>query len=252
MIRLAHEVGALVLVDAFQAVGAIPIDVRALNADFLTGGTLKYLLGSAGLAFLYCRRDLLADIVPTQTGWFADEDIFEMDIYDYSPSATARKFESGTPPIPNIYAGIAGMDLMDEIGIAATVEHVVRLTDLLVEGLDRIGAKMMTPRDPARRGPMIAVATTDEMGMVGALRDDGILTTPRDGNIRLSFHCYNSEEDIAAIVDGLERHSDLSGAIARAGSRGSLAHAMQGSPAADPREAMWRSVQPGLSDTARI
>jgi len=98
---------------------------------------------------------------------------------------------------------------MDEIGVTATVEHVGHLTNLLVEGLDRIGAKMMTPRDPTKRGPMIAVATTDETGMVDSLREDGILTTPRDGNIRLSFHCYNSEEDIAAVVDGLERHSDL-------------------------------------------
>ena len=209
VIRLAHDAGALILVDAFQAVGAIPIDVRALGADFVTGGALKYLLGSSGLGFLYCRQDLLADIVPTQTGWFVDEDIFKMDIYDYSPSPTARRFESGTPPIPNIYAGVAGMDLMDEIGIAETEQHVGRLTALLVEGLDRIGAKMVTPRDPAKRGPMIAVATTDEHAMVGALHEDGILTSPRDGNIRLSFHCYNSEDDIARIVDGLERHSDL-------------------------------------------
>ena len=209
VIRLAHDAGALILVDAFQAVGAIPIDVRALGADFVTGGALKYLLGSSGLGFLYCRQDLLADIVPTQTGWFADEDIFKMDIYDYSPSPTARRFESGTPPIPNIYAGVAGMDLMHEIGIAETERHVGRLTALLVEGLDRIGAKMVTPRDPAKRGPMIAVATTDEHAMVGALHEDGILTSPRDGNIRLSFHCYNSEEDIVTIVDGLERHSHL-------------------------------------------
>jgi len=138
VIDLAHEAGALVLLDSFQAVGAIPIDVRDLGVDFVAGGTLKYLLGSAGLAFLYCRADLLPQIPPTQTGWFADEDIFQMDIYDYSPSATATKFESGTPPIPNIYAGIAGMDLMDEIGIAETEQHVAGLTDQLIEGLDRI------------------------------------------------------------------------------------------------------------------
>ncbi len=84
-----------------------------------------------------------------------------------------------------------------------------RLTDQLIEGLDRIGAKMVTPRDPAKRGPMIAVATTDEWAMVAALEQDGILTTPRDGNIRLSWHCYNSEEDVEAVIAGLERHSKL-------------------------------------------
>lgn len=207
VIDLAHDVGAMVLLDSFQAVGAVPIDVRELDVDFVAGGTLKYLLGSAGLAFLYCRADRLPQVTPTQTGWFADEDIFAMDIYDYSPSATARKFESGTPPVPSIYAGVAGMDLIDEIGVAETEKHVAGLTERLIEGLDRIGARMVTPRDPARRGPMIAVATTDEQAMVGALAADSILTTPRDGNIRLSWHCYNSVDDVDRVIDGLERHS---------------------------------------------
>lgn len=209
VIDLAHEAGALVLLDSFQAVGAVPIDVRALGVDFLVGGNLKYLLGSAGLGFLYCRADLLPQITPIQTGWFADKDIFEMDIHDYSPAATASKFESGTPPIPSIYAGVAGMDLMDEIGIPETEAHVARLTAQLIEGLDEIGAEMVTPRDPAHHGPMIAVATTDERAMVAALEEDGILTSPRDGNIRLSWHCYNSADDVAAVIAGLERHSDF-------------------------------------------
>lgn len=209
VIDLAHEAGALVLLDSFQAVGAIPIDVRELDVDFVVGGTLKYLLGSAGLAFLYCRADRLPSITPIQTGWFADDDIFAMDIHDYSPSSTARKFESGTPPVPSIYAGVAGMNLMDEIGIANTEAHVASLTEQLVDGLDRIGAPIVTPRDPTHRGPMIAVPSTDEQAMVAALAADRILTTSRDGNIRLSWHCYNSDEDVEAVVAGLERHSRL-------------------------------------------
>ena len=98
---------------------------------------------------------------------------------------------------------------MEEIGIGETEKHVSKLTDQLIEGLDRIGAKMMTPRHPAKRGPMIAVATTDDYGMVAALAKDRILTSPRDGNVRLSWHCYNSEEDVEAVIAGLERHSDL-------------------------------------------
>ena len=100
------------------------------------------------------------------------------------------------------------MDLMNEIGIAATEQHVGRLSDLLAEGLDRIGARMVTPRDPDKRGPMIAVATT-EAAMVGALDEDDILTTARDGNIRFSLHAYDSAEDIVAMGDGLERHAAL-------------------------------------------
>jgi selenocysteine lyase/cysteine desulfurase len=209
VIDLAHEAGALVLVDSFQSVGAIPIDVKELNADFVVGGTLKYLLGSAGLGFLYCRADLLDDITPTQTGWFADDDIFKMDIYDYSPAPTAAKFESGTPPVPSIYAGVAGMDLMHDIGVPDTQSHVSGLTDALIAELDRIGARIVTPRDPARRGPMIAVAATDANALVAALNAERILTTSRDGNVRLSWHCYNSLEDVERVVAGLARHPDL-------------------------------------------
>ncbi len=209
VVKLAHDAGALVLLDAYQAVGAVPIDVRQLDVDFVVGGNLKYLLGSAGLGFLYCRSDLLESITPVQTGWFADDDIFKMDITDYSPSRTASKFEAGTPPIPSIYAGVAGMDLIHEIGVEKTEKHVGSLTDRLIDELDRIGAKLVTPRDPTRRGPMIAVASTDETALVETLKEESILTSSRDGNLRLSWHCYNSMEDVDAVVAGLERHPAL-------------------------------------------
>jgi len=207
--RLAHQRGARVLFDAYQAVGALPIDVRAMEVDFLAAGVLKYLLGSAGLAFLYCRAEHVKELVPTATGWFADADIFQMDIHDYSPSPTARRFEAGTPPVPNIYAGIAGIRLMREIGVAATAEHVRGLNDLLLEGLDELGARAVTPRDPARRGPLIAVESSDVHALVEALAADEIVTSSRDANLRISPHCYNSTEDIRALLDSLARHRDL-------------------------------------------
>jgi selenocysteine lyase/cysteine desulfurase len=210
VIRLAHERGALVLVDAYQAVGALPIDVRALDCDFLAAGALKYLLGSAGLAFLYCRSDLVERILPTQTGWFADRDIFQMDIHDYSPAPTARRFEAGTPPVPSIYAGIAGMELMKEIGIEETASHVRELTTLLIEGVEEeLGGRVITPHDPAQRGPLVAVASTDDRALVGALEQERIVTSCRDGNLRVSPHCYNTREDIEAVLAALGRHRDL-------------------------------------------
>jgi selenocysteine lyase/cysteine desulfurase len=209
VVELAHERGALMLLDSYQAAGAIPIDVRALGVDFLAAGTVKYLLGSAGLAFLYCRRDLVERIRPTSTGWFADEDIFEMDIHDYSPSPTARRFEFGTPPIPSIYAGIAGMELVEEIGIADIEEHVRGLTAMLVEGVDELGGQVVTPRDPERRGPLVAVASTDEHALVAVLGAEGIVTSSRAGNLRISPHAYNSTEDIQAVLAALARHRDL-------------------------------------------
>src|SRR2546429_1719053 len=114
--RLAHEAGALCLADSYQAIGAIDFDARSLGVDFVTGGTVKYLPASAGLGFLYVRRELLPGLVPTQTGWFADEDIFRMDISDYSPAAAARRFDARTPPVPNIYGGAAGVWVRGEGG----------------------------------------------------------------------------------------------------------------------------------------
>ena len=206
---LAHERGALLLLDAYQSVGSLPVDVRALGCDFLVGGALKYLLGSAGLAFLYCRRDLVDRFSPTATGWFADQDIFEMDIHDYSPASTARRFEAGTPPVPAIYAAIAGIELMREIGIEETEKHVRGLTELLIEGVDELGADVVTPRAPHERGALTCVASTDAEGLVATLAKQGIVTSSRDGNLRISPHCYNAAEDIEAVLQALREHRAL-------------------------------------------
>jgi selenocysteine lyase/cysteine desulfurase len=207
--RLAHERGALVLLDAYQSVGSLPVDVRGLDVDFLAAGVLKYLLGSAGLGFFYCRRELVERVWPTATGWFADEDIFAMDHRDYSPSPTATRFQSGTPPIPPIYAGISGIELMQEIGIAETREHVNALNSRLLDGLDELRARVVTPRRPKRRGALICVAALDAPALVAALRREGIVTSERDGNLRISAHCYNSVEDVDAVLESLQRHRRL-------------------------------------------
>ena len=209
IVELAHAQGVPVLVDAYQAAGAVPIDVRALNVDFLATGTVKYLLGSAGLGFLYARADQIERWTPTHTGWFADEDIFAMDIDDYSPSPTARRFEAGTPPVPNIYAGLAGMNILASIGVDRVEQHVRSLTAHLDQGLDELGVSIVTPRDPSARGPMTAIRSTDEYALVEALAADGIIISSRDGNVRVSPHVYNSLGDINALLDGLREHRAL-------------------------------------------
>ncbi|HEX7255338.1 MAG TPA: aminotransferase class V-fold PLP-dependent enzyme [Gaiellaceae bacterium] len=207
--ELAHERGALVLLDAYQTAGSMPLDVRELDVDFLGAGVLKYLLASAGLAFFYCRRELFEKAWPTATGWFADEDIFAMDVHDYSPSATARRFQSGTPPIPSIYAGIAGVELMQEIGIAETREHVQNLNDRLIAGVDELGGTLATPRERDKHGALICVRSTDVNGLVAALAERGIVTSERDGNLRVSAHAYNTEKDIEAVLEALRENRAL-------------------------------------------
>ena len=205
----AHSSGALVLADSYQAVGAIELDVRSLGADFVTGGTVKYLLASAGLGFLWIRGEVLAGLTPTQTGWFADEDIFQMDISDYSPHATARRFDAGTPPVPNIYAGVAGLGLIEETGVPAIEAHVSGLNTRLISGLLDLGAGVVTPVDPARRGPMVCARSTDAPALVASLAEEDFVCSLRDGNLRIASHYYNTDDDIDALLEALARRRHL-------------------------------------------
>ena len=207
--RVARERGALVVLDAYQAAGTYPLDVTELGVDVLASGVLKYLLGSAGLGFMWVRPGLSTELVPTETGWFADRDIFEMDHTRYAPSPTARRFQSGTPPVPSIYAGIAGIELMLEIGVAETREHVSALNDRLIAGVDDLGGTVVTPREPEKRGALVCIASTDAPGLVAELGKDGIVTSDRDGNLRVSAHAYNTVEDIDAVLAALARHRAL-------------------------------------------
>ncbi len=209
VVDLARERGALVLLDAYQSVGSVPLDVKELGVDFLAAGALKYLLASAGLAFFYCRRELFDRAWPTATGWFADQDIFQMDAWDYSPSPTARRFQSGTPPIPSIYAGIAGIELMEEIGIEETREHVLHLNAHLVAGIDELGGMVVTPRERDSHGALICVRSNDVEELVAALERWGIVTSERDGNLRISAHAYNSLEDVDLVLEALAQNRQL-------------------------------------------
>jgi selenocysteine lyase/cysteine desulfurase len=205
----AHEHGALCLLDAYQAIGSYPLDVTELGFDALAAGVLKYLLGSAGLGFLWTRPGLVDELTPTDTGWFADRDISEMAHTRYAPAPNARRWQSGTPPVPAIYAGIAGMELMKEIGIAETREHVDTLNERLIAGVDDLGGAVVTPRDAARRGALVCIRSTDASRLVAELGEDGIVTSERDSNLRVSAHAYNVEEDIDALVVALGRHRQL-------------------------------------------
>jgi selenocysteine lyase/cysteine desulfurase len=207
--EVAHSRGAIVLADSYQACGAVELDVRSLGADVVTGGTVKYLLGTAGLGFMGVRRSLSETLLPTQTGWFADEDIFAMSIADYSPHRSARRFDSGTPPVPALYAGVAGVSLVAEAGVPAIEVHVRGLVERLLDGLDVLGAAVATPRDPALRGPLVCVRSTDVDALVAALAAERIVVSSREDKLRVALHLYNVDEDVDALLDALARHRGL-------------------------------------------
>jgi selenocysteine lyase/cysteine desulfurase len=132
-----------------------------------------------------------------------------MDISDYSPAADARRFDAGTPPVPNIYGGLAGMSIVEEAGARAVEEHIAGLTTQLIDGLDELGAVVATPREPARRGPLVAVKSTDVETLVDTLSAARIICSERDSNLRIALHLYNVDEDIDAILAALARHRHL-------------------------------------------
>ena len=207
--QVGHEHGAIVLADSYQALGALELDVRTLGADVVTGGTVKYLLGSAGLGFMWLRGEVRASLVPTQTGWFADEDIFAMSIADYSPHPSARRFDSGTPPVPSLYPGVAGMEVVAAAGVSEIEAHIRGLVDRLLAGLDELRAKVATARGERDYGPLICVVSTDPNALVDALAVERIVTSTRDANLRISLHLYNVDDDVDRILAGLRKHSHL-------------------------------------------
>jgi selenocysteine lyase/cysteine desulfurase len=201
---LARERGALMLVDGYQGIGALPLDA-AKAGDVVVGGTVKYLLASAGLAFMACRPGLVTELLPTQTGWFADENVFDMQIERYRPHRSARRFDAGTPPVPNIYGGVAGVGLILEAGVPAIAAHVARLVERLVAGLDELGASVAAPP----HGPLVCVRSTDAPALVRALGEQDIVGSERDSSLRVSLHLYNTEADVDAVLGALARHREL-------------------------------------------
>ena len=204
--RLAHERGVRVMVDCYQAIGSMTVDAGALGVDFAVGGMLKYLLGTAGIGFLYVRSGLIRELVPHNSGWFAQQDIAAMDITANRPSQTARRFEAGTPPVANCYAAEAGLKIILDIGTDAIETRVRALTRRCLEGLAGIGWPAVTPMDDARRGPMVAVPSQDAAGLFGRLLEQDIVTSFRDNNVRATIHFYNSNQDIDRFVAAMAAH----------------------------------------------
>jgi selenocysteine lyase/cysteine desulfurase len=206
IVRLARVQGAMVLLDCYQAVGAVTVDVKRLDVDFAVGGMLKYLLGTAGLGFLYVRGELIPALTPTNSGWFAQANITAMDITANRPSPSARRFEAGTPAVVNCYAAEAGLKIILEVGTDAIEERIRYLTRLCMDGLEDIGWPSVTPQPAERRGPMVCVKARDVAQLFAALMNENIVTSFRDDNLRATFHFYNSERDVAALVGALANH----------------------------------------------
>ena len=205
--QIAHRSGALVMLDDYQDCGTRSIDVKGMDLDFFVTGTLKYLLGPPGLAFMYVRQGLISSLVPTLTGWFAQTNPFAYDPQTIDLSPTARRFESGTPSVPNVYGAVPGFELLREIGMENVASHIKSLAQSLLHSAVDLGIRAKTPADSA--GPLVVLPSKDSTLLVQKLEENGIVASNRYDGLRISFHVYNTMEDVKAVVEVLKKNIDL-------------------------------------------
>ena len=196
IIERAHRVGAHVILDAFQATGTIPLDVRSLGADFAVGGVLKWLCGGPGVAYLYVREDLRAKLRPSLTGWIAHRRPFAFETGAMDPREDSFRYLNGTPHIPALYACRPGLDILNRIGIAAIREKSIRMTTRLIEGAKSCGWRVNTPENPAERAGTVSIECPHAFEVCRELlaRETLVDYRPKAG-VRVSPHFYNREEE---------------------------------------------------------
>jgi kynureninase len=201
IVERAHEHGALVVLDAYQSVGTVPLDVTALGVDFAVGGSVKWLCGGPGAGWLYVRPDLAPSLEPMLTGWQAHKRPFDFEPeQDYADGAA--RFLTGTPNVPALYAATAGYDVIEEIGVERIRERSVEQTSLLDELLNESGFQVGSPRDPARRGGTVVVHTPNFERVDEELAARGILCDYRpDVGLRLGPHFYNTDDELRYTVE---------------------------------------------------
>jgi selenocysteine lyase/cysteine desulfurase len=208
---LAHARGARVFVDAYQAVGVLPVNVDELDCDYLVAGSCKYLLGLPGVAFLYVRDGVAGGRDPSLTGWFGRIDPFGFDPRRLDFPATARRFETGIPAVPALYAANTGLDLIAGLDLHQVRRHVTGLIELATQQLTAQSERVLNASPPAAHGAHIALADADPTALAAWLAEHGIAVSPRGSVARLSFHYYNDAHDVDRLCAALRQFRSLKG-----------------------------------------
>jgi selenocysteine lyase/cysteine desulfurase len=205
--KIAQDRGALVFLDGYQDCGTRPLDVKALGVDFFVTGTLKYLLGPAGLGFLYVRKELIHLLNPTVTSWMAQKETFAFKTKYLEPALDARRFEGGSPPIPNIYAARPAIQLLASLGMENVAAQIERLTQAFLRGARELKIESKTPSSSV--GPLVVLRSNDAAAVVDKLAVRGIAVSTRRDGVRFSFHVYNTLEDVNTALIALDDLRDL-------------------------------------------
>ncbi len=193
----AHQMGALVVADLYQSTGILPVDVRASNVDFATGGSVKWLCGGPGAAYLYVRPDLRSHLQPAATGWMAHRQPFEFQSgpIDFAPDAF--RFLNGTPGIPALYSARSGYEIVNQIGIEAIRTKSLRQTQRLIDLAEEAGFAVTSCRDPKSRGGVVVLDVPNGKEVTHELAGRDVLVDYRpNAGIRIAPHFYTADEEL--------------------------------------------------------
>jgi selenocysteine lyase/cysteine desulfurase len=203
IVRRARDVGAWVAVDAYQSVGVVPLDVGALDVDFLLGGAHKWLCGSIESAFLYVHPDRVGNLEPPATGWMASRDPLSFGpAVDYAPNA--RRFASGTPAVLPALVSRVGLDILAGIGVDVIREASLRMTSRVLARALEAGLEVVTPQRPEQRGGVVCLRFPGDAAVVAALKQRGYVCSHR-GGVRVAPHFYNTEDEVDDFMEQLVR-----------------------------------------------
>jgi kynureninase len=206
IVNRAHEVGAMVIADIYQSAGTVPVNVRDLNLDFATGGSVKWLCGGPGAGYLYVRRDLWQHLEPAMTGWMAHKHPFNFESGPIEYADDAFRFLNGSPNIPGMYAARSGYEIINEVGVERIRQKSIRQTARLVELAKEAGFKVNSPVGASQRGGTIAIEAPDGQAVTKELlkRDFLVDYRPRAG-IRVAPHFYTKDEELELTVSEIKK-----------------------------------------------
>jgi kynureninase len=205
IIEKAHKVGAYVVLDTFQSLGTVPVDVQALNTDFACGGVLKWLCGGPGVAYLYVRPDLGKKLEPKFTGWFAHQDSMAFETGPIRYTDPPFRFMNGTSHVPSLEACRPGLKIITEVGVQRIREKSKLQTARLIELVEKQGWRVNSPRDPEKRGGTVSIDMPDSQEVCRELLKREIMVDwrPRAG-VRMSPHFYNTDQELEFAINAAE------------------------------------------------
>tara|TARA_A100001037_G_scaffold251783_2_gene235473 strand:+ start:18415 stop:19551 length:1137 start_codon:yes stop_codon:yes gene_type:complete len=202
--KIAQNAGAYSLIDGYQGAGQTNLLLPTTGIDFYTTGPLKWLIGGPGLSYLYVRDELVSELEPRLTSWFATKRQFDFDLEGFEYRDDARRFELGTPALPTIHTALGGQEIIDEVGIEAIIARNTMLTDHLIAGAEAAGMRL-TLADTDHRTFIVMIQHDDPSGAVKHLAANDIIVDHRPGHIRVSPHFYNTTEEIDLCVETLTK-----------------------------------------------